>query len=142
MREIDDEFLPEERLYLRLPPLLFGEPKGTLLLSQIRFPDFSVNRGKYSAPADVLKPNWLTWGVVSFTVADIPEKLDGDDGKGDRVSYFFKPVDCPETFNEAHAEVRSFDANWRSAMPGKVVKTVFREMLRQKLKIEVEAAPI
>jgi len=59
MRGIDSDFAPDEQLYLRLNPTYF--PKEYVAakqvpLNEVRFPDFSVNRGKYSQPEDVLKP--------------------------------------------------------------------------------------
>lgn len=137
---IDPVFLDEEQLYLRIRPDASYPNRDDLLLSDVRFPAFSVNRGKYSRPEDALAPNWPTWGVAAFFVRDIPSSLEGPTAEhGVSVTIRFHPVHCPELGNYAHSEVRSFSDGDENVLPSKVVRARFREHLRQRLRIAIQA---
>ncbi len=63
-RPVDSHFEPTEKLYRHCQG---DHIVGDRVLPQaFRAPDFSVNRGKYSQPEDVLMPSYERWGVVSF----------------------------------------------------------------------------
>ncbi len=63
----DNNFTPDEPLYLRLSPdgwVPEFAAQRKIPLNEVRFPDFSVNRGKYSEPEDVLHPSCRTMGSL------------------------------------------------------------------------------
>jgi hypothetical protein len=128
--EIDPYFLPDENLYLRVnPDHANPDPQLKAMLGSVNFPNFSVNRGKYSVPEDVLKPK-PTWWIVSFQVKDIPTNLKTEDGR----NFQFAPVHLPEPDNDAHSEVRSnLEGELQMSEPPKSLRLKFREELRQKL---------
>ena len=138
---IDPVFADDEALYMRLPPKAYDASRvAIVLLNEVQFPNFSVNRGKYSEPPDVLKPNWLTWAVAAFLVGDIPAELEGEGPvKGQSVRYRFAPVHRPELGNYAHAEVQSFKPQGENVAPSKTVRATFRELLRQKCRTIIHA---
>lgn len=137
----DPEFEPEEYLYLRLKPACWtGEaPIVQALLNHVRFPAFSVNRGKYSKPEDVLQPEQSNWGIGSFRVGEIPgplyqERKDlGDESDADK--YTFGAVHLPEHDNYAHSEVQSSCNGVRNVQPSKTVKLEFRSRLRERIHV-------
>lgn len=74
----------------------------------VRFPDFSVNRQKYSAPEDVLLPDYANWGIIKFTVADVPASVPAEViASAEGADYTFAVVHDPLEQNYAHAEVRT-----------------------------------
>ncbi len=78
-RQIDQEFAPEEALFLRCKEEHVKD--GEFAMSAIGFPDQSVNRGKHSKPGDVLIPDgkhdhskhWIFYGIIEFSVSAIPK---------------------------------------------------------------------
>ena len=64
------EFDPHESLFQRFDKLI--ENSDHLYPAQVRFPDFSVNRERFSEPEDVLLPNFFDWGIAAFNYEDIP----------------------------------------------------------------------
>lgn len=131
--EIDDSFTPNERLFRRVPPRFFvaSPAKGDeVLLNDIAFPRFSVNREKYSKPEEVLQPDWPTWGIVSFRVADVPRMLAHPETG--RV-FTFRVEYAPEPTNKAHSEVRTYEGDALAVRePSKFIKVKFRALLREK----------
>lgn len=70
-RPADENFDRAEKLYYRCQDQhVYGQ---RLLPQAIRFPNFSVNRSKYSEPEDVLIPSYQDWGISTFSVGDLPE---------------------------------------------------------------------
>lgn len=105
---------------------------------QIRFPDFSVNRGKYSSPRDVLRPTDTGWGVATFLVRDIPPTLTHG-----TTQYDFKVIHLPESTNYAHSEVRTFVGGTRLLNKDDVKQTSrkqFRNQLRSQMQIAIHPA--
>ncbi len=97
----DDNFEPSERLFRRFSPENYSA--GVLAPDAIPFPDFSVNREKYSQrPEDVLHPNYPGSGIAAFTVGDVPSSLPS---KGGGADYEFKVKHRPTESNHAHSEV-------------------------------------
>ena len=81
------EFDPQERLFHRFNKLI--EEGGHLYPAQIRFPDFSVNRERFSEPEDVLLPIYLNWGIVAFNVENIPDEKVTGEGSSQETVYSF-----------------------------------------------------
>lgn len=119
-RQPDPRFLPSERLFRRIhPDHLEG---GQVLSAAIPFPDFSVNREKYSIPEDVLLDH-TGFGILAFQVRDVPPRLDGADDR----EFTFKVEHVPEEENYAHSEVRTYcDGERTSAKPPKALRAEFR----------------
>jgi hypothetical protein len=64
----------------------------------------SVNREKYSEPEDARRGyDEADWGVVAFTVADIPPRVDWAHMAQ---TYRLRPRHVPEPGNYSHSEVR------------------------------------
>ena len=101
-RPVDSHFEPTEKLYRRCQG---DHIVGDRVLPQaFRAPDFSVNRGKYSQPEDVLMPSYERWGVVSFQVKDVPARILSAGG----AKFEFGIVHDPEEDNYSHSEVRAY----------------------------------
>jgi hypothetical protein len=123
----DPEFEASERLFRRIHPVFYVE--GSLSEGFIPFPAFSVNREKYSSPEDVIAES-PHFGIASFRVVDIPERLVVDSSRG----YEFGVEHVPETGNYAHSEVRSY-SDGVMAEPPKSVRKRFRDLLRRRITI-------
>ncbi len=136
-RPTDLNFLGEEILYHRFPRLL-DDPDGYVYPSTIRFPNFSVNRSKYSESYDVLIPEYFDWGIYSFHVQDIPPPITRSGGKNIETIYEFYVQHVPEKNNYAHSEVRvSKDGIYNEEMKisNKIVKKTFRFKLSDRATI-------
>lgn len=141
-REPVDHFEPNESLYFRFNQEQFSE-QNSLPVAAIRFPDFSVNRGEFSEPSDVLIPHWLDWGVAEFKVQAIPSPLHPEDERDQREFHFIVKHDpiSPQHryFNEptqgfenyAHSEIRTFVDNAHlTKEPPPFIRKQFRMRLR------------
>jgi len=128
-RHIDPSFDENENLYNRFKQNYFKD--GKFLPEGIRFPDWSVNREKYSEPEDVLIPNYSDWGIIEFKVGAIPQSLES---LGD-VKFDFKVEHDPYDDNYSHSEVRTYKNGVhekRIDLP-KLVKKEFRQRLSEKI---------
>ena len=135
-RGIDSNFASDELLYRRCCPY---EILNSVRLdpNAISFPDWSVNRQKYSEPEDVRTPSgslYLCCAVAGFTVSDIPSKIDPD------IVFNFIVEHKPEPDNYAHSEL----VTYKNGVSGKeiknfkisnTVKKTFRLSLSDKTKI-------
>lgn len=136
-RPEDPEFLPEERLFRRYRRQDYIENQFSGL--GFAFPRQSVNREKYSGPADVLfSPTgaFEGWGVVYFRVRDLPTDFPPDTR---HYTFFMKHV--PEENMYPHSEVWC-DRMARSGEyvePSSGVKKLFRALLSQRVVIEIQA---
>jgi len=82
------------------------EPTAAQIIwEQMRMPDQSVNRSKYSRPNDVLFPQYFLCGILAFPVSDVPNNLLSGTG----ISTEFKVTHVPFRDNYAHSEIRAFD---------------------------------
>lgn len=131
-RAIDPIFDEEEILYVRC---LSDDVQGERLNpAAIKFPDWSVNRSKYSEPEDVLIPNYQEYGVAAFKVKNIPKTLSSP-APGNILSEF-KIEHVPEEDNYAHSEVRTYKNGHHDRSIGKKlnsqVKKEFRQLLSDK----------
>ena len=139
-RNVDDNFDSEEKLFHRFTSMQKAE--YVFYPASIRFPDFSVNREKYSEPKDVLLheyPKYLDWGIASFKVDDIPKSEITGEGTDNETVYKFKPVHVPEDENYSHSEVRTLKNGEYSkdmSVSSKTVKLRFRIKLGKRINIE------
>jgi len=127
-RPIDQFFDKEELLYNRC---LSDHIRGNSLLpSAIKFPDWSVNRSKYSDPEDVLFPKFFDWGIAQFTVGDVPDSLTSPG----EIIYNFKVDHDPVEDNYAHSEIRTYkeEIHKKDLDVNNTVKKKFRQILAEK----------
>jgi hypothetical protein len=139
-RGIDDVFSPEEFLYYRVQD--FNE-LGKVNVSEVRFPDTSVNRGKYSSPEHVLFAQWprfVNSKVAQMQVKDIPANKRSGDGTQFDVKVVHNPVKPPEEEDEnyAHSEICCFVGTQKR----KNVPDLVRKFVRQKIADSMRPAPI
>jgi hypothetical protein len=143
-RKIDQEFDPAEALYRRCEKkdLVGGDENSQEVLSplSVRFPDFSVNRGKHSEPEDVLIPSvgeppdiYSQMGIVKFTVG-----LVRWEHRSDQVKYQMKVEHNPADDNYSHSEVRVYkngvyDSKLR--IKSELMKKEYRARLAREAKI-------
>lgn len=127
-RPVDPNFDPEERLYRRVPRRDFIGRDGYVLPAGVRFPDISVNRGKYSEPEDVVLGYENAAAIAAARVRDIPDRID---------EYEFRPEHVPKPQNYAHSEIRAFlgGRHLKEAedRPPRAVRDEFRVLLGLKV---------
>ncbi|MCF8079573.1 MAG: hypothetical protein K9K88_09860 [Desulfobacterales bacterium] len=133
-RPIDPDFNTEERLFQRFNALL--EVNGAFYPNSIRFPEFSVNREKYSRPEDVLLPDFDDLGIAAYRVGDIPGPLKTPGG-GTNTTYTFGPVHDPIPGNYSHSEVRTYlnGVYKRKKIKSSIIKLEFKARLSEKMEI-------
>jgi hypothetical protein len=141
-RPVDAEFLPSELLYYRISVTgpIGSRPDGV----DIRLPEDSVNRGKYSEPGDVLFPEYFHLGVAEFPVSKIPAPRSFTDQQGNTRDYELKVEHDPEEENYAHSEVRAFRESLRVTRTGKIpitVKSEFRQLIAEAMVVRI-AVPV
>jgi len=146
-RDPVQEFEPLEKLYFRFNSSHYSSDYR-IPVAAIRFPDFSVNRGLFSEPIDVLIPHWAEWGIVEVSEGDIPRKLPvPTQGQQAERNIDFQTVHDPigsdhqyynhpqqQFENYAHCEIRVFENGERSGqnnLPNSV-KKLFRTILSDK----------
>lgn len=137
-RPVDPEFLPSELLYYRIAVTgpVGSCPDGV----DIRLPEDSVNRGKYSEPTDVLFPDYFHLGVAEFPVSKIPAPRSFTDQQGNSRGYELKVEHDPKEDNYAHSELRAFRERSRVTHTGKIpvtVKSEFRQLVAEAMVIRV-----
>lgn len=137
-RPVIPKFAPDELLFMRVQrEHVHGDEVDNMA---IRFPDFSVNRGEFSEPEDVLLPCYIGMGVCQFNVQDIPPGPHVPDGSSRE--YTFNVFHVPEEENYAHSEVRAHKDGVHSPkldLP-KSLKKLFRNALRQKMRVVIHPA--
>lgn len=141
-RPPDQDFAPGERLYRRVHP--DDLVRGVVAVDAIALPDVSTMRERFThdlqwvlidAEGDRGDRDFSGWGIVAFTVADVPETLEY---QGTKRFFSFSVVHAPEKYNYPHSEVRAFDGLTRIREKGVLPKDVhlrFRERLRQRIKV-------
>jgi len=125
-------FEPDEQLFHRIQKQHILDEGGVVSLG-VRSRCFSVNRGRFSEPEDVLLPCHHDHGICAFTVADVP--------KGpcrptpSPYTYTFDVVHEPEEENYAHSEVRAFrDGEYHARLHvPRLVNKRFRMLLGQRM---------
>ncbi len=130
-RPVDPEFDRQEPLYRRLR-LVDVDPEGRVEPTSLESPDFSVNRGKYSVPGDVLVFH-PRCGIAAFVAGDVPERL----LSGNAVEFEFHVEHDSLDDNYAHSEVRTYRDQTRLApkKSPKSVRTKFRLALAAKMRV-------
>lgn len=128
-RPVDDNFDLEEELYYRCQARHVDGQR--LLPEAIRFPNFSVNRSKYSEPEDVLIPSYQDWGIATFRVRDLPEPESTDE----KTEYEWRVVHDPLEDNYAHSEIRTFKNGVYSETlkVSTTIKKKFRQILSERI---------
>lgn len=133
-RLLDESFLIDEELYIRLNPTgrynFDNQAMGIVTFDDIRFPRCSVNRSKYSKPLDVLISGSEDWGVASFLAKAIPTPLLNPNNT--EIRFDFLVFDDPIPTNAAHAEIRVFKNDSEVSNSKKIstlVKAEFRASL-------------
>jgi hypothetical protein len=120
-RPVDNEFAPNELLYIRCKAENVDEDLGILKPAAIHFPDQSVNRAKHSRPADVIIPpddsvlEMILWGVSAIAVSDLPAPTKTEKGPQFSFAVHHDPIEL----NFSHSEIRVFRDNERHSK-GKV----------------------
>lgn len=138
-REECQYFELEEKLFRRFTELL--EVEGHLYPNSVQWPDFSVNREKFSQPEDVLLPNYPECGVCAFRAKHIPTPFEVYDTiKKTNNIYEFCVWHAPLEHNYSHSEVRGLKNNQRvKDISSKMVKKKFRFKLSEKLEILINS---
>jgi hypothetical protein len=135
----DQNFEPDERLFRRYRQEDFQGGQFSSVGLSFSSPQ-SVNREKYSEPADVLISDgdvYRRWGVLAFAVRDLPPQFPPEQPK-----YSFFPKHTPEENNYAHTEI------WCDTLPpsggyrkptSDQIKKLFRAFMSQRVRIVVPA---
>jgi hypothetical protein len=100
----------------------------------------SVNREKYSEPADTLfseSDEFENWGVLSFKAEDLPATFPPNNPR-----YSFLPKHVPMEDNYAHSEVwcDTVPATGGYVKPSSGIRKLFRAVLSQRVVVEIVAA--
>lgn len=128
----DPYFDPKEELYRRISKEHIDE-ENKIIPATIAFRNFSVNRGKYSKPEDVLHPDWKEWGIGCFTVEEIPEPIIAESGN----KFELKVIHVPKNGNYAHSEIQTYKNKkyQKKPDPPEDVKKEIRALLSDIIKI-------
>jgi hypothetical protein len=134
-REPDPTFLPNEQLFLRVPQF---NQNGSVDAAHVRFPDTSVNRGKYSEPEHLLMAcggRFKDDKVAVFYVRDIPNETATGDGRRIDIRIAHDPVRPPEEAEEnyAHSEIRSFENGVRCSSISKPAAKFVRIWMAERM---------
>lgn len=139
-RAEDPFFDGNELLYRRFIKEHFQEAR--LLPAAFAFPRQSFNRGKYSAPEDVLHPDCADgrklegWGVLECLVANLPTPLVGADNR----IFNFSAVHQPQECCYAHTEIWCVTETGKPAEnPSKKVRETFRVRLAERMRVRIHA---
>ncbi len=141
----DQVFLPDELLFRRIRPgaeTVSTDTGKHPAFNEICFPRFSLNRGKYSSPEDVLKPDHPGWGIFQFAVGDIPDKLYCESSK---FTYTFPLFHDPIQDNFAHSEIHSFSDDLKRDnphAPSKTIRNHFRFLIQERALIIKEPSQL
>ena len=126
-RPVDPNFSPDEDLYIRFQNL-DGEKINPL---DIRYPDQSVNRSKYSQPEWVLLPKFEDWGYGAFEVRDVPPSITSETN----VTHYLAVEHVPLDENYSHSEVRSYKNGKRVKQKQRKVGLLFRVRISQRARV-------
>jgi hypothetical protein len=136
-RPEDQEFLPGERLFRRYRREDYLDNQFSGL--GFAFPKQSVNREKYSNPADVLfsaTDEFEGWGVLYFRVQDLPLEFPPDNRQ---YTFFAKHVPKEEMYPHSEIWCDRLPVTGEYVEPSKGVKKLFRAFLSQRAEVEIEA---
>lgn len=143
-RAADTDFTPTEQLYRRCPVTELDPADPERLFPNLIsfYPDWSVNRQKFSEPEDVLYPDYLGWGVAAFQVKDIPSPMKTEGN----VAYHWDVQHQPSEENYSHTEIWTYKHGTHLANPKaetdpkppdlpKTIKKYFRTVLSERARI-------
>jgi len=105
------QFDSQEKVYRRLPPILWDFDSEEIELNAIPLPEMSVFRERFTEKMEWIlidpdhKKIYSDWGILTFKVKDIPESFLH---KG-IYQYNFKPVHQPQKNNYPHSVVRAYE---------------------------------
>ncbi|MGB7913500.1 MAG: hypothetical protein WCF59_14890 [Desulfobaccales bacterium] len=101
-REPDPDFPLEEDLFVRFQTV----ENNKVSISDIKFPDQSVNRSRYSEAIWILIPmsKFRNWGYGVIKVQDIPREPRIPSGKTNQCQI----EHCPLEQNYSHCEIRAY----------------------------------
>lgn len=128
-REPDQDFPLEEDLYIR-----FQRTEGNEVpISEIKFPDQSLNRARYSEAQWILIPIYQNWGYGTIRVRDVPKEISIPSGKTNTCQI----EHAPEEKNYSHCEIRAYKNGMRvnNNNKDKRLGLRFREDFRRKIEI-------
>jgi hypothetical protein len=137
-RAPEPDFSPTEKLFFRIPPLQQDEESFDFLEpAKIPPVPFSVNRERFSEPADVVFLHSPDWGIGFFRVQDIPPVIESESGIKFEFRVEHLPLDDETGNNYAHAEVKVYrdGVEVTNKQLGSHVKAVFRELLSKRGKL-------
>jgi hypothetical protein len=134
-RAADNYFELDEKLYIFTSE--YVDEGGRIEGVDLRPPDISTNRSKYSAPADVLfsgYPRYLGFGVAESLARDIPPtKVDGN---GNEYEFVVEhdPTCVHPTLpdNYSHTEIRGYRGLTRQKQWPPKVRREFKQSLAEK----------
>lgn len=128
-REVDDDFQPTEKLFIRFTKEQVSGDGFVLPMSAFpNFPNTSVNRSKYGEAEDVLIPVYLDWGIAACECCG----LDTDEVfAGDNEVIQLIPKHKPLPTNYPHTEITLAPPRHKS----KQVKRLFRLRMNKVLKV-------
>lgn len=140
---MDPTFSPEELLYYRVTDL---DVTGKVNVDEIRAPDTSVNRGRFSLSHQVLYsviPAVPLQKVVQLQVQEIPDQLLTGDGRPINFKVEHDPLveSASSCENYSHSEIRAFENNARVKRPSEFVLKKYRMKLRDVMVLAPAAAP-
>ena len=136
----DPVFADGELLYRRYKVEHFLNRQ--LLPSAFRFPCPSFNRGKYSAPEDVLHSDCCNgkklpdgWGVLECSSTNLPTPINAEDGRIFQFEAIHKPLKCCY----AHTEICCKISGEFIEVPSPKVKEIFRVRLALRMTVRIHA---
>jgi len=140
-RVVVAEFDPNEFLFRRFKKELCVD--GNFLPAALPFPRPSFNRSQFSAPRDVLHPDYAAgkdlsnWGVFKCAVRDVPREVRAADG----VRFHFHPEHEPLPTCYAHSVIGCENPNSphdAPREPSKTARTLFRTELAKAIEKVIE----
>ena len=78
-------------------------------ISEIKFPDQSLNRARYSEAQWILIPIYQNWGYGTIRVRDVPKEISIPSGKTNTCQI----EHAPEEKNYSHCEIRAYKNGMR-----------------------------
>lgn len=131
-RPPDPNFTPAECLFIRFQNM----DGGKVHISDLRYPDQSANREKYSQPEWILFPlsNFGDWGYGFIRVREVPSEIRLATGACNRCQVEHDP----EEENYSHSEIRGYKNSTRvnNNTRKKKIEAEFRDELRRKIVIQ------
>ncbi|MDP2045762.1 MAG: hypothetical protein Q8L00_06045 [Deltaproteobacteria bacterium] len=129
-READQDFAPEENLFIRFREFCDDEP----IPIEIKSVNQSLNRSKHSCqPEWILLPSYHNQGYGVLKRSDVPPFKLSQGG----VRYDFHVEHVPEDFNYCHSEIHAYKSGrLTDKIKGNIeMKTEFRMEIFEKIEV-------